>query len=84
MRLSLAVLNRKRGEERTMQKEAECPCPHTDCERHGDCVACFMYHDSQEQFTYCLSQQGTAISSLRDRVIDRLQTARIPMLGHIT
>ncbi len=33
-----------------MQK---CSCSNTDCERHGNCVACRDYHANKTNKSYC-------------------------------
>jgi hypothetical protein len=34
--------------------EEKCPCPHTDCERHGICCECIAFHKAREEFPACL------------------------------
>jgi len=39
--------NRKRNKE-------TCPCPYTDCSRHGICCECMRYHLSKGQKPACM------------------------------
>jgi hypothetical protein len=57
-----------------MQKETECPCAKTDCERHRDCDACHTYHIAQDNTcqSFCQIQESLA-HLLRDRVDARIK-----------
>ena len=65
-----------------MQKETECPCTKADCERRGDCVACYNHHITMEKPIFCQRPEGAAIKELEERVIARLRAEGIP-LGHL-
>ena len=33
--------------------KADCPCPKTKCERHGNCEACSAHHTGGKSRPYC-------------------------------
>lgn len=35
------------------EQTKSCPCKHTECNNHGDCVACKGYHRSTDSQTGC-------------------------------
>ena len=60
-----------------MQKEQACPCTKADCERHGDCVACYNHHLPLEKPIFCMRPENTVSTELKERVITSLQAAGI-------
>ena len=65
-----------------MQEELEEDCPCTnDCPRHGDCVACFLYHTHKPDPNHvkCLRYENDMSQTLKERVCTRLQAAGIPV-----
>ena len=62
-----------------MIKEAECPCTKADCERRGDCVACYHHHANHEKAIFCWRPENAVVQELKERVIARLRTAGIPL-----
>ena len=58
-----------------MEKELECPCTKTDCERHGDCIACHDNHAPKPTKPFCMRPENTVPAELMDRVIARLRAA---------
>lgn len=36
--------------------EKNCPCPKTDCERHGKCCECINHHRKKNGLVYCMKQ----------------------------
>jgi hypothetical protein len=60
-----------------MQKENECPCPKNDCERHGDCVACHIFHQPKPNPPFCKRPDSIVPSGLLERVNARLRDAGI-------
>ena len=62
-----------------MQREQECPCTKADCERHGDCVACYTNHANHEKAIFCWRPENVVAKELKARVIIRLRTAGIPL-----
>ena len=61
--------------ERIMQREQDCPCTKTDCERRGDCVVCYNHHKSTEKPVFCQRPDCPAVKELEERVIARLRAA---------
>ena len=58
-----------------MQKENECPCAKADCERRGDCVACYKHHMPMEKPIFCRRPGSPSVKGLEERVIARLRAA---------
>ena len=60
-----------------MEKERECPCIKTDCERHGDCVACSEHHASKPDAkpVFCMRPENAIVRELEERVRARLMAA---------
>ena len=57
--------------------EDKCPCTKADCERYGDCVACYKHHEPKPNPTFC-KRPGTAVpAGLEERVNARLLAAGI-------
>ncbi|MEM2933174.1 MAG: hypothetical protein QXK80_01950 [Candidatus Pacearchaeota archaeon] len=36
------------------ENEKQCPCPYLDCERHGICCECILYHRKDKSKPMCL------------------------------
>jgi len=34
--------------------EDDCPCPHSECERHGICCECIRFHKGRNEKPACL------------------------------
>ena len=66
-----------------MQKELECPCTKADCERHGDCVACYENHTSKPDSkpTFCMRPENIVSKELEERVGACLRAAGIQLGG---
>ena len=62
-----------------MQLEQECPCTKADCKNHGDCVACYKHHATQEMAIFCWRTEHAVAKELKERVIIRLRAAGIPL-----
>jgi len=60
-----------------MDKEEHCPCAKSDCERHGDCVACHAFHSGKPvpNPTACKRPENASRVPkwLQDRIADRLR-----------
>jgi hypothetical protein len=73
--------------EAAVSAEKECPCTNADCQRHGDCVACFVYHTHKPEpdHVICLRHENTTLPmGLKERVGARLQAAGIPIRVGVT
>ena len=60
-----------------MEKETECPCANAECERRGDCIACYMHHMSREKPIFCLRPESVVPEALLARVRARLRVAGV-------
>ena len=60
-----------------MQKELECPCVKTECERHGDCAACTTAHKNAENKSSCQRPGVTITTAHEARRKARLQAAGV-------
>lgn len=69
-----------------MQREEDCPCTKADCERRGDCVACYAHHNSKPDSKppFCMRPENTVPEGLEEKVLARLRAAGIPMGGGVT
>ncbi len=39
------------------KEESNCPCPKTNCERHGKCYECVQFHREKPVIVYCMRDE---------------------------
>ena len=62
-----------------MEREIECPCTKADCERHGDCVACYNNHVTKEKPIFCKRPEAAVPAGLEERVSAKLLAAGLTL-----
>ncbi|WP_230741898.1 hypothetical protein [Methanooceanicella nereidis] len=48
-----------------MEKKLDCPCPKTQCERHGYCDVCKEFHIAKGSLAFCLRPKPSIIDKIK-------------------